>query len=305
MIRDIKYFVEEVAKKVSEKLGGVSVSTNEMIKNNSIHLTSVTIANEKGNLSPCIYMNQFFHRYSAGEMTIEEVICEVIHVYKENTVEDEFDSSLVLNYQKAKCMIRGRLINTERNQELLAMVPHREIMDLSLIYTIVLSFDRLGGMQSVRIDNRHIAYWGVSEEDLYQQLMENMRTSNEGVINSLSYVIQQMIGDMVNAVFPEGDINEECLMYVLSNKYRINGAMEMLNPVILKDFSEQMQKDLIILPSSIHECILMPVCEATEDIQRLQSMVKEVNDTQVPEEDILSYNVYLYKRETGEVSIAA
>ena len=82
----------------------------------------------------------------------------------------------------------------------------------------------------------------------------------------------------------------------------MNGASVMLYKDPLRDFANYMGHDLYILPSSIHEVILIPAYDH-DSYDELTSMVKEVNSTQLSKEEILSDHVYFYSRETGQISM--
>ena len=85
-------------------------------------------------------------------------------------------------------------------------------------------------------------------------------------------------------------------MYILSNTCGINGATVVLYEDILKDFAGKIQEDVIILPSSIHEVLLVPNSKV-HDIEEMKAMVEHINRTEVSKTDVLSDNVYLYSRE--------
>ena len=72
---------------------------------------------------------------------------------------------------------------------------------------------------------------------------------------------------------------------------------------IIKKFSNFIESDLYIIPSSIHELLIIPTTTSEQDATHLKYMIREVNDTQVAEEEILSYNLYYYSRETDEIEI--
>ena len=82
-------------------------------------------------------------------------------------------------------------------------------------------------------------------------------------------------------------------MYVLSNSLGQYGAGTLLNIPFMDSFLNRMEEDFYILPSSVHELILVPVSAAVSE-DRLSQMVHEVNEKEVPEEDFLSDSVYRY-----------
>lgn len=209
-----------------------------------------------------------------------------------------------MDYESAASNVRGRLINTEKNADILKEVPHREFLDLSLIYVVELKWDEQNAVSSIRISNDHMNYWGVTEEELYRQVKRNMNEMEESSICSLAEIVMGMADDI-----PEEILSSVCSeympMYVLTNKNGVNGAVEILNEELLKKFSAMFEKDLIVIPSSIHECMLVPASEEIADCGCIAQMVREINDTMVAENEVLSYHVYKYERQTGTMTIAA
>ena len=67
-------------------------------------------------------------------------------------------------------------------------------------------------------------------------------------------------------------------------------------------YCNELEKDLFILPSSVHEIIIVP---ATDDIDRkeLDNMVKDVNKKELDAIDVLSDHVYYYSRDRREVCL--
>ena len=92
-------------------------------------------------------------------------------------------------------------------------------------------------------------------------------------------------------------------MYVLSNSEKLNGAAALLDAKTMEAISEKLGGDFIVLPSSIHECIVLPV---TEDMDRhtLEAMVQDVNAGQVAPEERLSDHVYMYDSQAKELVLA-
>lgn len=91
-------------------------------------------------------------------------------------------------------------------------------------------------------------------------------------------------------------------MYVLSNQCRINGAACLLYPALLDDICESLDSSFYLIPSSIHEVLILPP-DNTNDSAKIREMIKEINDTQVAAEEILSYSLYFYDREENRLCI--
>ncbi len=87
-------------------------------------------------------------------------------------------------------------------------------------------------------------------------------------------------------------------MFILSNEQKVNGAAALLDKEIMKTVIERIGKELFVLPSSIHECIIVPAT-ADMDVSTLVSMVRDVNQSQVAPDERLSDSVYVYTKDGG------
>ena len=122
--------------------------------------------------------------------------------------------------------------------------------------------------------------------------------------------IRQVIGEIMRENSIEENEDSECMdefgeqvpMYVLKNRQGVGGASCILYPCLLKNISERFGSSFYIIPSSIHEQIIV-LSNDTQDSRTIREMIKEINDTQVRDEEVLSYSLYYYDRESDEVSI--
>jgi hypothetical protein len=82
------------------------------------------------------------------------------------------------------------------------------------------------------------------------------------------------------------------------------GAGVIFYPNMLKELADYHESDLFIIPSSVHETLIIPDTNMIMDIESLRDMICEVNRTAVADEEILSDNLYVYDRENGSMFIA-
>lgn len=287
-------FVEEVVFLLDERLGRVAIQIRQILKNNGVWQTGLVIRSSGSYITICVCLEDFYTEYKEGHRTIHDIVEQIIYVHCQNT----YEVSQFGDYSIVRTKLHGRLINTERNGRLLERVPHREFLDLSLIYYVeILCFEDERLFGSIQVRNVDLQSWEVSESDLYAQVMENMRTSNEVSIVS--------IDDLWAQIAEEGkeELPEKCLSgYVLSNRGFRNGAVQMLNQKALEDAGKILGSDFYILPSSVHEIILVSVNDFGS-VEEMVSAVCTVNETDVLESEILSYHVYRYSIETGQIQI--
>lgn len=78
----------------------------------------------------------------------------------------------------------------------------------------------------------------------------------------------------------------------------------MCNHDLLRKAAKALEDDFWILPSSVHEVILLPACQTDDCATGLAEIVREINDTQVELQEILSYHIYYYNRISEETIIA-
>lgn len=92
-------------------------------------------------------------------------------------------------------------------------------------------------------------------------------------------------------------------MYVLTNDRTLNGAAALFYPGVQEMVAEKMQGDYFVLPSSVHEVLIVPD-DGNMDFKELREMVKEVNGTQVQPDEVLTGEVYSYDRQNKKLMVA-
>jgi hypothetical protein len=232
---------------------------------------------------------------------MDKIVDMVIKIYRKYSPKTNWDTRRFTDYGKAKKNLRFRLINTEKNEELLNTVPHRNFLDLSLIYTVEFPCDNGRGIASIPVKNEHVRMWAVDEEKMFRQVKKNMESSCESSLENMKVIFDRM-RDVVDV---DADDDFDIPMYVLSNRNRNYGAINMLDKNAMKAAADILGEDFLILPSSIHEVLLVPDVVEADELENVLNTVREVNDTQVSSQEILSYHVYRYEGATGRISIAA
>lgn len=292
---------EAVEKKMGEEY---SVKLSDVRKNNGILLRGLTVMQNSSNISPTIYLNPYYDKYEEQSMTATEIVRDVMENYEKNKVNRSVDIRFFMDYQCIKGRIVYKLIHTERNKELLKDVPHIPLLDLSIVFQCLVS-EEMFGSATILIHNVHIKLWDISEEELYQQASYNTQRLQQYEIANMKDVICELLSQGNQEDDLEDFMSQmpyHVPMYVLSNRRRVHGASCILYPDLLTDFSESVKSSFFVLPSSVHEVILLPE-EGEEDINELKQMVKEINETQLACEEVLSDSVYYFDRDTHQLSL--
>ena len=189
---------EEVEKRTGDCY---KVRLDDVRKNNGIVLKGLTVTQDDSNISPTIYLNSYYEEYIRGRATLINVVNDVIDTYHRNKVNQSVDMRYFLNYESVKRRIIYKLVNTEKNRELLEDVPHIEFLDLSIIFQCLVTQEEFG-RASILIHNVHLKLWDVSVEALYQSAKEN--------INKLIEKIRGKKSDKEIIKNPKADNFNEC-----------------------------------------------------------------------------------------------
>ncbi len=143
-IKTMEVFAGTVKRAIEVYFGeDYKVQVHTVIKNNDRHLTGLAILSKQSNMAPTIYLESYFEQYKDGEL-MADICQQIIRVYEEYKVTDNFDASFVTDFNRVKNRICYKLINREQNQKLLMDTPYVEFHDLALIFYIVVSNDAAG-----------------------------------------------------------------------------------------------------------------------------------------------------------------
>lgn len=288
--------IMEMADEVRKKLGdGYRVDLQEILKNNDTLLSGLIISMPKEIVSSVIYLDDFVQKYQKG-ISLEQIGKEIILTYQNSICSLQFDICKISDFQFVKDKIIFSLINTSKNKKFLSDIPYFNFLDLSIIFKISLQSDE-SAFTSITIHQSLLDLWQTTADELYSIAFNNTLKLFPAQISPLEEIIQRLGYEMDADIAPEN-----FSLYVLSDFLLLNGCSYLLYPNILKDFADKLHCDFYILPSSIHELLLLPGTIAFPPIF-LAQMVREVNATVVNTEEVLSDNVYYFSAETQEITL--
>ena len=289
---NIKDFADRMKTVISDTLKK-EVRIVNPLKPNNVRLYGLSIVEPDSNTSPVIYLESFFERFLDTD-NWAGTVKDILEFYRDNRVEDSFDMNWFRDFSKIRENLFYRLINYEKNQELLSMVPHTRFLDLAKIYYADCRIGETAG--SILIYHRHVEEWNITEDELITAAEENTPRLYPANLHPICDTLG--LGDDINLFlklpFP---------MFVLSNTGNHNGAAAVCYKDVLERFSQKIKDDLVVLPSSVHEIMLLPL-QKSNSIESLREMVCDVNRTMLDQSEFLSDNVYLYSRNDRQLMIA-
>lgn len=246
-------------------------------KNNGTRRTGILFKQEDSNLAPTIYLEEFYQKYLKGQQ-VPDLADSICSIYQEIRVKKTCDCQNLFDFNHVKEHIVYKLIRRDANEELLKQIPYEPFLDLAVVYYIQIDNTRFGSA-AIQIRNEHLRYWRVEKEEIRRLAEKNTQRI---------YPVQ--IRQIVR------------FMYVATNEQCSLGAAVMRYPDFREKVRGMIRGDFYILPSSIHEVILVPESFGLEP-ERMQEMVKEINQTGVAPEEVLSDSVYYFDGE--EIRIVA
>lgn len=263
-----------------------------------VNLQKDALIFKKGKVAPTIYTEPLYDQYMREDMdsvmrAVADMLIDGFH--SASKIEQHLDIS------RLRDSVVPVLINTSKND--CTGMPHREVQDLTVIYRWIMESDG-DVMQSARVTSDLARIAGLTEEDLYEVSQKNVKGN---------YVFANLC-ELIGGLFEQED---RCLeesgtedrlpkdLYVLTNKSRMYGASALLDEELLYKIGCKLGTDYYILPSSIHELIIVPIGLCVEYPEYLASMVREINRSQVMPEEVLSDHVYKYELKAKSVSIVA
>lgn len=276
-------------KKIRE---GSTVHLQTVRKVNGVILRGITITSESGNIMPTIYLDKFFSMYKDGS-SFEEIVILFLKEYEKAGVEGDFDIQFFSEYQKVRPRLGFKLLHYEMNRELLEQIPHRRYLDLAIVCYCDIKDKRIGH-GSILIRKEHMEMWEVDDEQLIQDAIKNMPYLYPVDFMNMSVVLKELYRDPANL------LDVELPMFVLTNTERINGAASLLYEGQLEKIAKILDQDYYVLPSSIHEVIIVPKSKGTDE-DDLSRMVDEINHEQLAREEILSNHAYRYNCQSKEL----
>lgn len=260
------------------------VSIRKVTKNNGLSLDGLCIFKKGVNASPTIYLESYYDLYKKGKILADvlQMIEGEYYLGMEKAPKLPYPGE---NYETVKNRIIMRLINYEKNAEILQECPFIRIYDLAISFRWLAHQDDIG-ISTALITYSEMERWGITKEQLFRDASANTPRIFPAHFAKLRDVVKDSGFEMEQA-----DVE----LFVVTNEQGINGATSILYSDLLENIAQTIGSSYYLLPSSIHE---MMICPAEERIgpSMLLSLVKEANHMVVTMGEVLSDNIYYYDR---------
>ena len=284
--------IEEIIRNLKERgIENVTASVTTVVKQNDQKLTGITLKSKEENAAPTLYVDDLYESYKDGA-DVKDIASGMTDRFLE-TKNMPKPPEVDLSYESVKDRLSVRLIETKRNKEFLSNMPYANAgCGLALISDINMGEDR-GGDWRIAVNNHVLEMLGTDKETLLTDSVRNSIIIDPPVLTDMSQAIfSQERENRLDRNEPV-DPSDVSNMYVLTNTTGSFGAAALFSPDVKEKAAELIGGGYYVLPSSVHETILVPFSAGVSE-KELCDMVKQANRTVVEEKDVLSDNVYRY-----------
>lgn len=293
-------FKETILRRLADDIPNPKqITVQSICRNNGDVLDGLVILENGVNIAPTLYLNYYYRSYQKGA-SFQETYEQLLDHYRANKTTKSIDVSFFTDFGKTGSRIVFKLIHYEKNKKLLQDTPHIPFLDLAIVFYCYIPMDSDIGNATILIRNSHLDLWNQDVDSLYATARENAARLLPPRFHNMNSLVEKMLSDRSypTVVFPEDPLYP---MYVLTNSQNMFGASCLLYDDLIHSYADRFHSDFYILPSSIHEVILIPAsCDSRMD--DFSDIVREVNETQVADEEILSDHAYYYSREQDRIT---
>ena len=302
---DFDTFKDELAKGVKERLEALydrkySVETHTVEKMNETY-EAITVKPENSEVGVNIKIDKAYAEYNDGRSF--DMIVRQVSSFAAEALDNRpgFDLNAIQDYSVMKTKLSMEVVSAERNAQLLETVPHKNMEDMAIVYRFVLDTVE-AGRGSILVTNKMLDNYGITAEQLHNDAMEIAPEVRPAVIKGMSEVLADMMGAEQAQALGLGPVADEPI-FVATVEDQTQGAGILAYQNFMDEAAEKLGGSFYILPSSIHE-ILLVKDNGQFDRASLEQMVKEVNATQVAPEDKLTDSVYHYDSQSKVFELA-
>lgn len=276
---------------------GIRIGIRDVEKLQGESYRGLTLACPASRVGASINAGPYFDMYLKGlplEDALRRLLQDILPILDHP---DWTDSLLSFSYEVCRDRLMLELIPQKGNEEQLRSLPWRKIADLALIVRVDFGGTE-GSRASAIVNNALLSNFGISREKLFEDALAAASRSLPLTIRPMSEILAEISGPGF-----AWDSRSHIPLYVATNSRGFMGASVLAYPEFGPETSRLLQDDFFIIPSSIHEILLLPAGRFP-CIPILPSIVKSVNQEQVAPEDRLSDNVYFYSRSLGCITSA-
>lgn len=289
---------EEVRKALPDELKDVTFSV-ETIRKSTGEYERLIMKDEALTGKPVPIFNLTGMYFSLVDGTPMEALSDFIKNYIKRALDKEHGFHYTFNafekYDNVKDKLTFKICHAERRASFLETVPYTQVSDLAVTYFIEIA-DNGVDTAGFTVTNELLETYGISKEQLHEDALKAMAKTDPPKLYSMAEMFKKTHPDfkeLTNLFECDISLQDKEMMLILTNSSRVNGSAVIVNPNVLEIAADYIGGNYTVIPSSIHELILVPESHETE-LEVLREIIEDGNSHFVSPEDLLSYEPYHY-----------
>ncbi len=198
------------------------------------------------------------------------------------------DVNALLNYEDMKDFLYINVINADTHKQELRNMPHTIVGDLAIVYRIMIQTTD-EKFSSAKVTNQLMDIYGIDISTLHK---DALISSPKILTPKIEPIETFLLGVPENIAYQKKDKQ----LIIVSNEKRTDGAATMFYPNVLNDLATKLGHDLYIVPSSVHEVLVL--CDSPNlNHEYAKNTLKYGNESVVDENEKLSDALYHYSKD--------
>lgn len=302
-----KYVEQNIKSHLPMEYQDADIRLVSVTKTNLGEVHGINLSWKGENVAPTFYLDNLYESFDRdGEdiFPIMEHVADMIVRERDRVMPMDVKSTVhsLENYEFAKQNLAMKICDFESNQEYLQDHVYTRKNDFAVTYHVKVA-EMEDGTFTAPVTTRMLENWGKTAEELHQDALQAQIPENKPTLRMVEEIVMKTMG--MRSEEPRNYLQEDKLpelgesgiqLLVLTNENTLNGAAMMMHQDVLDKIGELLGQDYYVLPSSLHEVLIMIAEE--KDVRTLQEMVHEINETQVDTADLLSDKVQFYDTTT-------
>lgn len=285
---DFETFMNEAIKEMRDRFPDFDISKQDVSKLQGESYTGMAVRPENSEIGVTLNLQDFYKALGFG-MFLEDVMDSIERsVVSAVRHMPHYDARVLEDYDRMKDALTVDLVPVAGNEQKLAQIPHKNVEDMALVYRFE-EESSVYGSASILVTNEMLAVYDITADQLHEDAMKAAVQNRPAKLHNMNDVMRDMMGDM-SGLFP---MNEPSPLWVATVEGGQNGAGVIQYPGFLDQAAEALGGDFYVLPSSVHE-VLLVADDGSMELSYLEEMVRSVNETEVSPAERLSDNVYHY-----------
>lgn len=308
---------EEFAKQVTDfvRIGlpeELNVRLEKKIKINDTEQYYIYIGAEEERAVPSISLEEQYGRYVQGRCTVLHASGDIVDLYEQITIQMQAvkpDNWEMMDYEMVKQRLGFHIVEIQRNHEWLQDKPYVPVGNGLAKTFVVYALETEEDAYTVYVTDRMMEQWGCGIGQMEAAAVENEMRIHPAVFDSIDNIMERVLTEGENSLSVVHTkledtaqlepVNGGLNLYVLSNEKGVFGSSCLFYPGVREKLGDLLEDDFYVFPSSVHECILLPVSAVNIDLDVLKTLTAEINSEEVYEQERLSDNIMHYDKDRG------